>query len=81
MFQHQMELVDALALQLTSGDYRLLIVDSVISLFRVDYHGRGELNERQFALGQFLQRLTQLSEQYNIAVLMVRDSRLLSCSS
>lgn len=25
------------------GPFKLLIVDSIIALFRVDYHGRGEL--------------------------------------
>jgi meiotic recombination protein DMC1 len=29
------------------GAYKLLIIDSILALFRVDYSGRGELSERQ----------------------------------
>ena len=39
------------------GIFKLLIVDSVMALFRVDYSGRGELAERQQKLGQMLSRL------------------------
>ncbi len=34
------------------GVFKLLIVDSVMALFRVDYSGRGELSERQQTLAQ-----------------------------
>ena len=34
--------------------YKLLIIDSVTALFRVDFCGRGELAERQQKLGQML---------------------------
>lgn len=71
LWQMQYELLDSLALAFTSGEYRLLIIDSVMACFRVDYMGRGELSERQQNLGQFLSKLTHLAEEYNIAVLMV----------
>jgi len=71
LFQHQYELLDALALSFASNEYRLLIVDSVIACFRTDFSGRGELSERQQALGRFLKRVTRLAEEFNIAVLMV----------
>lgn len=29
------------------GPFRLLIIDSIIALFRVEFPGRGELSERQ----------------------------------
>lgn len=34
------------------GLVRLIIIDSIIALFRVDYSGRGELAERQQCLAQ-----------------------------
>jgi meiotic recombination protein DMC1 len=33
-----------------------------MALFRVDYTGRGELNERQQKLNQFLSKLTHVAE-------------------
>jgi meiotic recombination protein DMC1 len=44
------------------GCYKLLIIDSIIALFRVDYTGRGELAARQAALNQHLSRLTRIAE-------------------
>ncbi len=34
------------------GVYKLIIVDSIMALFRVDYSGRGELADRQQHLAQ-----------------------------
>lgn len=42
-----------------------------MALFRTDYSGRGELAERQQALGQFLKRLAALAEEFNVCVVMV----------
>jgi len=66
-----MELLDVLAFNFCTGEYRLLIIDSVIALFRTDYSGRGELAERQQALGQFLKRLAALAEEFNVCVMLV----------
>jgi meiotic recombination protein DMC1 len=41
--------------------------------FRNDFHGRGELNERQGKLGQHLRKLSQMSEEFNIAVLIINQ--------
>jgi RecA/RadA recombinase len=60
--EHQMELLNRVAEYFVNNEYRLLVIDSIISLFRVDYVGRGELNERQQKLNQFLSRLTHLAE-------------------
>ncbi|KAJ9105606.1 hypothetical protein QFC20_004286 [Naganishia adeliensis] len=54
--------------------YKLLIVDSVMNLFRSDYTGRGELSERQQKLNQFLSRLAKVAEEFNIAVLMTNQA-------
>ncbi|KAF9513161.1 hypothetical protein BS47DRAFT_1344541 [Hydnum rufescens UP504] len=44
-----------------------------MALFRVDYSGRGELSERQQKLGQMLARLSKLSEEFNVAVLITNQ--------
>jgi hypothetical protein len=38
--------------------------------FRTDYQGRGELSERQQKLGQYLDKVKAMAEQFNLAVLM-----------
>jgi len=55
------------------GIFKLLIVDSVMALFRVDFSGRGELAERQQVLAQMLARLQKISEEYNVAVLVTNQ--------
>jgi hypothetical protein len=60
--EHQMELLNKVAEFFVSNEYRLLIIDSIMALFRVDYTGRGELNERQQKLNQFLSKLTHVAE-------------------
>lgn len=43
--EHQMELITLIAAKMAEepGKFRLLIVDSIISLFRTDFSGRGDL--------------------------------------
>ncbi|SMN21663.1 similar to Saccharomyces cerevisiae YER179W DMC1 Meiosis-specific protein required for repair of double-strand breaks and pairing between homologous chromosomes [Maudiozyma saulgeensis] len=71
--EHQMELVEALGEELSSGDYRLIIVDSIMANFRVDYCGRGELNERQQKLNQHLFKLNRLAEEFNVAIFLTNQ--------
>ncbi|KAI7899547.1 meiotic recombinase Dmc1, partial [Cokeromyces recurvatus] len=71
----QMDLIYELAAHFAEqrGTYRLLVIDSIISLFRCDYSGRGELADRQQKLNQMLSRLTKISEEYNIAVFLTNQ--------
>ena len=55
------------------GVFKLLIVDSVMALFRVDFSGRGELAERQQNLAQMMSKLQKISEEYNVAVLVTNQ--------
>jgi meiotic recombination protein DMC1 len=68
--EHQMELLTLLAARFAEekGAYRLLVVDSIMALFRSDYCGRGELSERQQKLNAMLSRLLKLAEEFNLAV-------------
>ncbi|TEB39377.1 hypothetical protein FA13DRAFT_1751484 [Coprinellus micaceus] len=72
--EHQMELINECSARFAEDkDFRLLIVDSIMALFRVDYSGRGELSERQQKLAQMLSKLSKMSEEFNIAILMTNQ--------
>lgn len=47
---------------------KLIIVDSLTSLFRAEYLGRGALGERQQKLNAHIHRLQTLSDKFNLAV-------------
>lgn len=84
-------------MQFASNEYRLLIIDSIMNCFRVDYCGRGELADRQQKLNQFLSRLAHMAEgqsrqscgksvqlnlvEFNICVLMVKHDSSTSSES
>jgi meiotic recombination protein DMC1 len=73
--EHQMELLDCVAAKFHEepGVFKLLIVDSIMALFRVDYSGRGELADRQQKLAQMLSRLQKISEEYNVSVFVTNQ--------
>ncbi|RKF56428.1 Meiotic recombination protein dmc1 [Golovinomyces cichoracearum] len=69
----QTELLEGLAANFATNQYRLLIIDSIMALYRTDFVGRGELSERQQALGSFLRRSAQMAEEFNILVFMTNQ--------
>ena len=71
----QFDLNFAIAAMIAEDDApcRLIIVDSVMNLFRTDYIGRGELAERQQRLNQYLAQLKNIAEEYNVAVLLTNQ--------
>ncbi|TCD68109.1 Meiotic recombination protein dmc1 [Steccherinum ochraceum] len=72
--EHQMELINECSIRFAEDkDFRLLIVDSIMACFRTDYSGRGELSERQQKLAQMLSKLSKLSEEYNMAILLTNQ--------
>ncbi|KAJ9301297.1 hypothetical protein DTO271G3_1432 [Paecilomyces variotii] len=71
--EHQLELLNTLSKEFAAGDYRLLIIDSIMNCFRVDYCGRGELADRQQKLNQFLMKLAHMAEEFNVCVLMTNQ--------
>ncbi|EEH10869.1 meiotic recombination protein dmc1 [Histoplasma capsulatum G186AR] len=73
--EHQLELLNTLSKEFVGGEYRLLIIDSIMNCFRVDYCGRGELADRQQKLNQFLMKLAHMAEEFNVCVLMVCTSK------
>lgn len=71
--EHQMHLVTQAAAQMNDEHCSLLIVDSVMALFRSDFSGRGQLAERQQRLNKHLSQLTKLANEYNIAILLTNQ--------
>jgi len=72
--EHQMELINECSQRFAEDkDFRLLIVDSIMALFRVDFSGRGELSERQQKLAQMLSKLAKLSEEFNVVILITNQ--------
>lgn len=47
---------------------KLIVVDSLMSLFRSEFVGRGALNERQGKVNQHLHKLQMLSDKYKLAI-------------
>ncbi|TGO92013.1 hypothetical protein BPOR_0012g00120 [Botrytis porri] len=71
--QMQQELLEGLAQNFATDEYRLLIIDSIMALYRRDFIGRGELSERQGALNAFLRKATQMAEEFNLVVFMTNQ--------
>ncbi|CAM5998829.1 unnamed protein product [Sphagnum balticum] len=61
------------AAMMMESPHSLLIVDSIMAVFRNDFTGRGELSERQQVLGKVLSKLMKLAEQFNVAVYMTNQ--------
>ena len=52
---------------------KLVIIDSIISLHRAEFAGRGTLADRQQRLNSMLHRLVRLSEIFNVAIVMTNQ--------
>ena len=66
---HQMLLVEKIEELIKEGlPVKLVIVDSLMGHFRSDFHGRGELANRQQKLNTHLHALLKLAHTYDIAV-------------
>lgn len=52
---------------------RLVVVDSVISLHRAEFSGRGTLAERQQKLNQLMHKLARISEVYGVATVITNQ--------
>ena len=65
---HQVLLVEKVKDLIKEKNIRLLVIDSITSLFRSDYSGRGELAPRQQKLNRHLHHIQKLSELNNVAI-------------
>lgn len=71
--EHQLQLLHLAAKMMSESRFSLLIVDSVMSLYRTDYSGRGELSARQSHVAQFMRSLQRLADEFGIAVLITNQ--------
>jgi DNA repair protein RadA len=51
----------------------LVIIDSIISLHRAEFAGRGTLADRQQRLNSMLHKIIRLAEIYNIAIVITNQ--------
>lgn len=64
---------DKLVSMIEKTNARLVVIDSVISLFRAEKIGRGQLAVRQQLLGQLLHKLGRAIEVYNCACILTNQ--------
>ena len=65
--------IAALLTQQPPEPIKLVIIDSLMSLFRVEFSGRGELSIRQQLLGRHLHDLQRIADEFNIAVVVTNQ--------
>lgn len=67
---HQMLLAEKIEelIQKQGVNVKLIIIDSLTSLFRAEFTGRGTLADRQQKLNKHLHTLQRIADKYNIAV-------------
>jgi meiotic recombination protein DMC1 len=65
--------IQASALFADSGPFSMMIVDSVMGLFRSEFSGRGDLAERQQKLGKHLAALHSIANEHNVAVVIINQ--------
>ena len=71
---HQMLLIDEVEKMVQKDDtYKLLVVDSLTSLFRSEFIGRGTLATRQQKLNKHLHQLLRIADIYNIIVIVTNQ--------
>lgn len=70
---HQLRLLDAAAQMMSESRFSLIIVDSVMALYRTDFAGRGELSARQMHLAKFMRALQRLADQFGVAVVVTNQ--------
>ncbi len=66
-------IVRAMGTLIQQNNVRLVIVDSIISLHRAEFVGRGTLSERQQKLNAIMHRLKRVAEIYNVAVVITNQ--------
>ncbi|KAK9472433.1 Rad51-domain-containing protein [Dipodascopsis tothii] len=70
---HQLQLLNQAASLMANSRFSILIVDSIMSLYRTDFNGRGELAARQMHVAKFLRTLQRLADEFGIAVIITNQ--------
>ncbi|CEP20646.1 DNA repair protein rhp51 AltName: Full=RAD51 homolog [Cyberlindnera jadinii] len=70
---HQLSLLNQAAAMMAESRFSLLIVDSIMALYRTDYAGRGELSARQMHVAKYMRTLQRLADEFGIAVVITNQ--------
>jgi len=70
---HQVVLAEKAKELVKEQNVKLIIVDSLMSHFRSDYSGRGELAPRQQKLNRHMHALQKLADTYNVAIYLTNQ--------
>ncbi|GME95817.1 hypothetical protein B5S28_g4941 [[Candida] boidinii] len=70
---HQLQLLNQAAQMMTESRFSLLIVDSIMALYRTDFSGRGELSARQMHVAKYMRTLQRLADEFGIAVVITNQ--------
>ncbi|MBD3262978.1 DNA repair and recombination protein RadA [Candidatus Woesearchaeota archaeon] len=65
---HQMLLAEKVKELAKTEDIKLVIIDSVMALFRSEYTGRGTLADRQQKVNKHMHYLQKIADMYNVAI-------------
>jgi DNA repair protein RadA len=71
--EHLESIIDDLDKSIEQYNAKMVIIDSIISLHRAEFSGRGTLAERQQRLGKMLNKLRRYADIYNIAVVITNQ--------
>jgi DNA repair protein RadA len=71
--EHLESVINDLDKSIEQYNAKLVIIDSIISLHRAEFSGRGTLAERQQRLGKMLNKLRRYADIYNIAVVITNQ--------
>jgi DNA repair protein RadA len=70
---HQVVLAEKAKELVQNGNVKLIIVDSLMSHFRSDYSGRGELAPRQQKLNRHMHALQKIADTNNVAIYLTNQ--------
>lgn len=70
---HQLQLLNQAAQMMAESRFSLLIVDSIMALYRTDYSGRGELSARQMHVAKYMRALQRLADEFGVAVVITNQ--------
>lgn len=70
---HQLQLLTQAAAMMAESRFSLLIVDSIMALYRTDFSGRGELSARQAHVAKYMRMLQRLADEFGIAVVITNQ--------
>jgi len=70
---HQMQMIQKAEILCKTRNVRLIVVDSLMALLRVEYIGIGMLARRQGVLNNMIHGLSRVAETYNCAILLTNQ--------